>query len=130
MVPLADADTEFEARVLVAKLGSAGIVAEVRGLCTPYPTLGTAQVWVEDSALDDARELIATPEAFPVFDGESDGEGDGESDGDRREQDMAWRTDHRWRNRLLVAVALVLLASFGLAPRCAPVSDRPTTHTR
>jgi len=122
MVPLADAETEFEARVLVAKLGSAGILAEVRGLCAPYPTLGTAQIWVEDSALDDARELIATPEAFPVFDGDS-------PEGDRVEGDAAWRTARRRRNRLLVAVALVLLASFGIAPRCAPVSNRPTTHT-
>jgi hypothetical protein len=60
MVYLTGADSEFEARVLVAKLGSAGILAEVRGLCSPYPPLGRPDVWVEEEAAADARELITT----------------------------------------------------------------------
>jgi hypothetical protein len=59
MVPLAETQGEFQARVIVAKLGSAGILAEVRGASSVYPSL-TAQVWVEATNYADARELVAT----------------------------------------------------------------------
>lgn len=111
MVPLVGANTEFEARVLVAKLGSAGILAEVRGLSLPYPRLGTAEVWVEDSACDDARELIAAEEVFPTFAADDI---EPESGGTHSPR-ARW-----WIRPLLVAVALLLIGSFGLASRCAP----------
>lgn len=61
MVPLAAVPSEFAGRVLVAKLGSAGIVAEVRGVSRIYPSLlGQPHVWVEADELADARELITT----------------------------------------------------------------------
>jgi hypothetical protein len=45
----------------VAKLGSAGIVAELRGVSRIYPSLlGEPHVWVEADELADARELITT----------------------------------------------------------------------
>jgi hypothetical protein len=61
MVPLAAVPSEFAGRVLVAKLGSAGILAEVRGVSPVYPSLlGEPSVWVEAAELADARELITT----------------------------------------------------------------------
>src|SRR5579871_1153129 len=61
MVPLTAVPTEFAGRVLVAKLGSAGIIAEVRGISGVYPTVfDRPEVWVEANEEADARELITT----------------------------------------------------------------------
>ncbi len=72
MVPLTSVPSEFAGRVLVAKLGSAGIIAEVRGVSRVYPTLLDApHVWVEAPLMAEARELIAADldDAFPLEDG-------------------------------------------------------------
>jgi hypothetical protein len=59
MVPLTAVGTEFAGRVLVAKLGSAGILAELRGISGVYPTVfDRPEVWVEAAEEADARELI------------------------------------------------------------------------
>jgi len=59
MVPLVAVRSEFAGRVLVAKLGSAGIIAELRGVSRVYPTvLDAPEVWVEATELSDARALI------------------------------------------------------------------------
>ena len=109
MVPLVGAESEFEARVLVAKLGSAGIVAEVRGVSSAYPVLGEAEVWVEADELHDAQELIqADVEVeFAVRD--------------------APVTRHRWLRPALVAVSILLLRSFAFGSRCSPA---PVTQSR
>jgi hypothetical protein len=61
MVPLTPVPTEFAGRVLVAKLGSAGILAEVRGASQVYPSMfGRPEVWVEAEEEAEARELITT----------------------------------------------------------------------
>ena len=58
MVPLVPVPSEFAGRVLVAKLGSAGILAELRGVSRIYPTLNDAAVvWVEATEFADARPL-------------------------------------------------------------------------
>jgi len=115
MVPLTRAESEFAARVLVAKLGSAGILAEIRGLSSFYPPLSTAQVWVEDDALDDARELIVTDDVFPTFDAEVD------TDAERP-------PSRRLVRAVLVAVALLVLV--GLTTRCstAPSTRHPAAR--
>ena len=60
MVPLAAVPSEFAGRVLVAKLGSAGILAELRGVSNVYPTVfDRPQVWVEAAEEAEARELIS-----------------------------------------------------------------------
>ena len=67
MVPLTHVPSEFEGRVLVAKLGSAGILAELRGISQVYPAvLDEPAVWVEATEFNDARELIVadTDDAF------------------------------------------------------------------
>jgi hypothetical protein len=61
MVPLTPVPTEFAGRVLVAKLGSAGILVEVRGVSQVYPAMfGRPEVWVEADDESEARELITT----------------------------------------------------------------------
>ena len=61
MVPLTAVPSEFAGRVLVAKLGSAGILAELRGISQVYPTVfDRPQVWVEAAEEAEARELITT----------------------------------------------------------------------
>lgn len=112
MVPLTGADNEFEARVLVAKLGSAGILAEVRGVSIAYPVLGTAEVWVEEDEWQDARELITADldDAFAPHPG------------------PARSNTHRWVRAVLVAISLVLLGSFAFGARCSPAS--PATQSR
>ena len=116
MVPLAPVPSEFAGRVLVAKLGSAGIIAEVRGVSHVYPTVfDSPEVWVEEAEFAEARELITTdtddelgaepgpPAAFP-------------------------RAPVR---AVLVAVALVLLAALTIGPRaCAPTAPSTTAHSR
>jgi hypothetical protein len=117
MVHLTGANSEFAARVLVAKLGSAGILAEVRGISGVYPVLGGAAVWVEAEAADDARELITTDtdDVLP-----SDEAPVGRYGG---------RPSTRRRLRpVLVAVAVLLLGSFAVGPRCA--TSNSVVHNR
>jgi hypothetical protein len=116
MVPLTEADNEFEARVLVAKLGSAGIIAEVRGVGTIYPILGSPEVWVEQEEWADARELI-TAELDDAFEADP-------TPGDHRP------TVARWMRPILVAVAVVLLGSVAFGARCSPAPTTPAAHTR
>jgi hypothetical protein len=96
MVPLTEVPTEFAGRVIVAKLGSAGILAELRGVSRVYPSLlGQPLVWVEASEFDDARELIVT-DAFPSFEASPDPPVSVAS----------------WTRTVLVVVAVVVLVSF------------------
>jgi hypothetical protein len=119
MVPLTHAPSEFAGRVLVAKLGSAGIIAELRGVSEVYPGMfGTPQVWVEAQELSEARELIAADldDAYaPAPSGSEPA-----------------RTDARRTLRpLLVVVALLVLASFAVGIRSCGTSSPPaTSHTQ
>ena len=119
MVPLAPVPTEFAGRVLVAKLGSAGIIAELRGVSRVYPTVfDNPEVWVEAGELTDARELITAD-----LDDELTAD-----PSDERAPIVAARSPLRV---LLVAVALVLLAALSIGPRaCAPVSRTPASRSR
>jgi len=49
---------EFEARVIAARLGSEGLLAEVRGVDPTYPSMSGVSVWVEESGLETAREIL------------------------------------------------------------------------
>jgi hypothetical protein len=119
MVHLTDAANEFTARVLVAKLGSAGILAEVRGLCSPYPNLSAAHVWVEADEYADARELISAD-----LDDELAVAPSLVADGlvaDGLPAVPRPVAEHRLLRPVLLAVALLLLGSFAL-PRCTPAA--------
>jgi hypothetical protein len=117
MVHLTEAENEFAARVLVAKLGSAGILAEVRGVCSAYPSLGSAQVFVEESEYPDARELIVADLddrfAVDVLDEIVPGP-------------LGRGPNHPLLRPALLATSLLLVGTFTLA-HCDPA---PTVHAR
>lgn len=67
MVHLLTVSGAFQARVLAARLGSEGIVTELRGAIDgPYPC-GEALVFVEQSDLDLARQLLLADEVEEAF---------------------------------------------------------------
>jgi len=117
MVPLTPVPSEFAGRVLVAKLGSAGILAEVRGISQVYPAmLGRPEVWVEAEVESEARELITTDtgDAFDAAPGQST-RGPIFTGGARV---------------LLAVVALVLLVGVTLGGRgCSATTTQGSTHT-
>lgn len=59
MVRVATASGPFHARVIVARLGAAGIVGQARGLDGPYPVLGCVDVLVPEHEAEDASALLA-----------------------------------------------------------------------
>jgi hypothetical protein len=69
MVPVLRADGAFHARVVVARLGSEGIVTQLRGnVDGPYP-MGSVEVLVTQDDLAAARELLLADEVESSFDG-------------------------------------------------------------
>lgn len=73
MVPLATARSGFEAKVLAARLGSEGIVWQLRGGGADglYP-VGLVEVLVQVDDLDRARELLLIDEVEAVFEGDAE----------------------------------------------------------
>ena len=69
MVPVRKVSDQFEARVLAARLGSVGIVAQLRGggIDGPYP-MGAIEVLVSEDDLEAARELLLADEVESSFD--------------------------------------------------------------
>ena len=64
MVHLLSVHDEFHARLIVARLGSEGILAELRTpLGSPYPMLGEVGVYVGEGDLELARDLLVADEA-------------------------------------------------------------------
>jgi hypothetical protein len=72
MVRLATVNNSFHARVIAARVGAEGIVTELRGnLDGPYP-VGDVHVFVEETDLSTAQELLMADEVESAFD--DDGE--------------------------------------------------------
>ena len=72
MVRLATVNNSFHARVIAARVGAEGIVTELRGnLDGPYP-VGDVHVFVEETDLSSAQELLMADEVESAFD--DDGE--------------------------------------------------------
>jgi hypothetical protein len=72
MVRLATVTSTFHARVIAARLGSEGIVTELRGnVDGPYP-VGDVHVFVDQGDLDDAQELLMVDEVEAAFDAPDD----------------------------------------------------------
>ena len=68
MVPVLRADGTFHARVVAARLGSEGIVTQLRGnVDGPYP-MGSIEVLVTADDLEAARELLLADEVESSFD--------------------------------------------------------------
>ena len=78
MALLTTAPNVFAARVVAARLGSEGILWELRGnVDGPYP-MGAVQVLVSTSELGDARELLLADEIDAI---ETSGADDEDDDG-------------------------------------------------
>ena len=61
MVHLVTVGSAFEGRVLVARLGADGILAQLRGESDgPYPLPSTVDVLVDAAQIDEARALLDT----------------------------------------------------------------------
>ncbi len=74
MVPVLRADGIFHARVVAARLGSEGIVTQLRGnVDGPYP-MGAVEVLVTEDDLTAARELLLADEVESSFDEVADDE--------------------------------------------------------
>jgi Putative prokaryotic signal transducing protein len=68
MVPVLRAEGTFHARVVAARLGSEGIVTQLRGnVDGPYP-MGSVEVLVTQDDLEAARELLLADEVESSFD--------------------------------------------------------------
>jgi hypothetical protein len=123
MVPLTPVPSEFAGRVLVAKLGSAGIIAELRGISQVYPAMfGRPEVWVEATEESEARELIST-DTDDVLDS---------APGVETMPGVGSRTPLGSPARLiLAAIALVLLVGVTLGGRgCSASTPQSTSHSR
>ena len=74
MVPVRKVSDQFEARVIAARLGAAGIVAQLRGggIEGPYP-MGPIEVLVAEEDVDSARELLLADDVESAFDDDEPG---------------------------------------------------------
>ena len=69
MVRLASVSSAFHARVIAARLGSEGIVTQLRGgVDGPYP-MGDVHVYVGEPDLGEAQQLLMVDEVESAFDG-------------------------------------------------------------
>jgi hypothetical protein len=71
MVSLTMVGSVFEGRVLVARLGADGILAQLRNAGDgPYPLPALVEVMVAADQADEARELLLADQVEAVFDDE------------------------------------------------------------
>jgi len=69
MVPFTTVGSAFEGRVLIARLGADGILAQLRGAREgPYPLPGPVEVLVVSEQVDEARELLLADQVEALFD--------------------------------------------------------------
>ena len=94
MVRLATVGTSFHARVIAARLGSEGIVTDLRGNIDGVYPVGDVHVYVDQEDLAEAQELLMADEVESAFDQPDD------ADPDRRGPHELW---------------LVLVAILGIA---------------
>ena len=105
MVTLLRAEDLFHARVVVARLGSDGIVARLRGAEGPYP-MGVVEVLVPADELEVAQELLLADEVESAFAADDD-----------VEEAAVRRTLPRWAVACVVVVLVVSGVSELLSPR-------------
>jgi len=104
MVPVRKVSDQFEARVLAARLGSVGIVAQLRGggIDGPYP-MGAIEVLVSEDDLDTAREVLLADDVESAFDEDDDGD--------------EWRHAVRESRMRVLAVAVLACLVLGVVLR-------------
>jgi hypothetical protein len=75
MVHLLSVHDAFHARVIAARLGSDGILTQLKGpVDGPYPMLGEVRVYVDEEDLPVARELLLADEVESAFEPTEPGE--------------------------------------------------------
>lgn len=99
LVPVLRVRDPFHARVVVARLGSEGIIARLRGADGPYP-MGPVEVLVLPDELEAAQALLLADEVESAFPDEDDEPGD-----------QSRSRPPRWT----IVVALVVVALYVLA---------------
>jgi hypothetical protein len=70
MVRLATVRSTFHARVIAARLGSEGIVTDLRGNVDGIYPMGDVHVFVPEEDLPDAQEMLLVDEVESAFDDE------------------------------------------------------------
>jgi hypothetical protein len=60
--------TSFHARVIAARLGSEGIVTDLRGNIDGLYPVGDVHVYVDQADLDEAREILLVDDVESAFD--------------------------------------------------------------
>ena len=68
MVRLATVGTSFHARVIAARLGSEGIVTDLRGNIDGLYPVGEVHVYVDQEDLAEAQEILLADEVESAFD--------------------------------------------------------------
>src|SRR5947209_14331241 len=72
MVHLRTVPNAFHARVIAARLGADGIVAQLRGPVDGLYPIGDVAVFVDESDLEEARDLLMADEVEAAFEDEAD----------------------------------------------------------
>jgi hypothetical protein len=116
MVHVRTVPTSFHARVIAARLGSEGILTQLRGnVGGPYP-FGEVSIWVGESDAEEAAELLMADEVESALAAYADEDEDGsaladyagEEDEDAPLPSPGWTA---WRLLAAAGVVLVLLAT-------------------
>ena len=97
MVSVASSRNAFEAKVIAARLGSEGIVWELRGAVDGMYPVGLCEVLVEEGDVERARELLLVDDVESAF-------------ADDEEDVPLGRSS--WAERVLLLVGALLLATF------------------
>ena len=105
LVPVLRVRDAFYARVVVARLTSEGIIAQLRGADGPYP-MGVVEVLVPADELEVAQELLLADEVESAFAADDD-----------VEEAAVRRTLPRWAVACVVVVLVVSGVSELLSPR-------------
>jgi hypothetical protein len=118
MVPVTKVTDAFGARILAARLGSEGIVTQLRGggIDGPYP-MGDVEVLVSAADLEVAQEILMVDEVESAFDEMIDADESDLDDQGRRTPLARWIV-------LSVVVGLVLFAYVNTIGYQAPSPER------
>jgi len=105
LVPVLRVRDAFHARVVVARLTSEGIIAQLRGADGPYP-MGVVEVLVLPEELEAAQQLLLADEVESAFT-----EDDAEAGTERRS------APPRWAVAVAIAILSVYVLVYALHPR-------------
>lgn len=115
---LATVQGSFHGRLLAARLGTEGIVVELRGMSEgPYPLQGAVEVFVSEAQLDLAREVLLADAVDAAVDADSvefeyssgPPQGGEEADRGAESDESGLRRIHRLGTIVTVALVITLV---------------------